>query len=54
MKKDIEEVKNLKYDTITAKGKLMEIADELYRIGAIRESNSLYTIIEKLEIWQNK
>lgn len=35
------------------KEKLMQVADELYEIGAIRKAKSLETIIEKLEKWQN-
>lgn len=37
-----------------AKERLMRIADSLYEAGAIRQAKSLETIIEKLEIWQNK
>lgn len=48
------EIRNLQMDANVAKERLMRIADELREIGAIRKANTLETIIEKLEIWQNK
>ena len=48
------EIAELKSETNVAKERLMRIADELREIGANREAGSLETIIEKLEIWQNK
>lgn len=49
-----EEVRRLKMEANNAKERLMSIAAELEEMGAIRESKSLYTIIGKLETWQNK
>ena len=48
------EVQTLKGDANVAKDRLMMIEDKLREIGAVRDANSLSTIIEKLEIWQNK
>lgn len=45
---------NIKLSCNSAKDKLIEAEYRLREIGAIREANSLSTIIEKLEIWQNK
>lgn len=44
----------LKEEANVAKNRLMLIENELREIGAVRDANSLSTIIEKLEIWQNK
>ena len=52
--KDMQKIEILKSDASVAKDRLIKIAPELEDIGAIRESNSLYTIIGKLEAWQNK
>lgn len=52
--KDFEQIRRVKSDVNPAKDRLIRAADELQEIGAIREANSLRTIIEKLEIWQNK
>lgn len=52
--KDREKIARLKEDANTAKEKLISIAQQLYQEGAIRESQSLETIIGKLEQWQNK
>lgn len=43
-----------KSDANTAKDRLISIEYELRDIGAIREANTLSTIICKLETWQNK
>ena len=48
------EVQILKGDAYVAKERLMRIASHLHEIGANKEANSLETLIEKLEIWQNK
>ena len=48
------EVQILKGDANVAKERLMRIASHLHEIGANKEANSLETLIEKLEIWQNK
>lgn len=47
------EIAELQTEANSPKERLMRIADELREIGAIRKANSLETIIEKLEIWQN-
>ena len=52
--KDYAEIERLKASANTAKSRLMEIAWKLEEEGARREARSLETIIEKLEIWQNK
>jgi hypothetical protein len=50
-----EEVKrNAQAEAETAKQRLIDIEWELMDAGLIREANSLATIIEKLERWQNK
>lgn len=54
MKKDIEEIRRLKLNADTAKDRLISIASDLESVGAVRESKTLYTIIGKLEYWQNK
>lgn len=51
IKKDVE---RLKSEVNTAKERLMRIFNELWELGDIRDSKSLNTLIEKLEIWQNK
>lgn len=48
------EVQTLKGEANVAKDRLMLIENKLREIGANREANSLSTLIEKLEIWQNK
>ena len=48
------EVRTLKGEANVAKDRLMMIENKLREIGANREANSLSTLIEKLEIWQNK
>lgn len=52
--KDQRTVQRIKSEINPAKERLMRAADELREAGAIRDANSLETIIEKLEIWQNK
>ena len=47
------EVQTLKGDANVAKRRLIDIEYKLREIGANREANSLSTIIEKLEKWQN-
>lgn len=49
-----EQIEELKEEANVAKDRLIKIMYELEDIGAIREARSLETIIEKLEIWQNK
>ena len=49
-----EEISRIKDDANNAKHRLIELEMELYELGAIREANTLGTIIAKLEIWQNK
>ena len=49
-----EQVENLKSDAESAKMRLVSIESQLREIGALREANSLSTIIGKLELWQNK
>lgn len=51
IKKDVE---RLKSEANTAKEKLMRISNELWELKDFRDAKSLMTIIEKLEIWQNK
>lgn len=54
-KEQREEVARLKnYDVCVAKDRLARVASDLAEIGAIRESNSLMTIVYRLEAWQNK
>ncbi len=48
------EIERIKGDANEAKNRLMSLVYELRDIGAIREANSLDTIISKLETWQNK
>ena len=48
------EIAHLKNEACTPKSRLMELAYRLEELGAIREANSLNSIIWKLEIWQNK
>lgn len=48
---DIAHIKN---EACTPKSRLMELAERLNELGAIREAKSLESIIWKLEIWQNK
>ena len=48
------EIEHLKNETCAPKSRLMELAYRLEELGAIREANSLNSIIWKLEIWQNK
>lgn len=47
-------VEHIKKEACTPKSRLMELAYRLEELGAIREANSLNSIIWKLEIWQNK
>jgi len=50
-----EVVDNIKgYEVNKAKEQLISASFELLEAGAIREYNSLCTIIEKLEAWQNR
>lgn len=49
-----EEIERIKADINPAKDRLIRAMYELEDLGAIREAHSLETIIEKLEIWQNK
>ena len=48
------EVNTLKSEANVAKDRLILIENKLREIGANREANSLSTLIEKLEIGQNK
>jgi len=50
----MERIAEIKGDVNPAKERLINAMYELYDIGAVREARSLETIIEKLEIWQNK
>ena len=52
--KDYAEIERLKDSANSAKDRLIEIAWKLEDQGARREARSLCTIIEKLELWQNK
>lgn len=54
MTKDFKEIKRLKDSASVAKEELGNIASRLEELGDIRDSKSLYTIIFKLEAWQNK
>lgn len=49
-----EQVDRLKNEANNAKDRLISILYELEEIGAIREAQTLGTIIGKLETWQNK
>ena len=53
MKKDYETLDRLTDAANVAKERLIEIELKLEEAGFIRKANSLSTIIEKLEIWQN-
>ena len=48
------EVRRLKMEENTAKERLGRIQSDLLEMGAVREANTLFTIICKLETWQNK
>lgn len=48
------EINHIKSEVSTTKSRLMEYASRLEELGAIREANSLNSIIWKLELWQNK
>ena len=52
--RNISEIESLKRDANTPKERLMDIAQKLEDAGGIREAKSLWGLIEKLEIWQNK
>ena len=56
-KKEREErlakVERLKGEANSAKEKLMRIADEIEALGVTGEAVKLYTIIGRLERWQN-
>ena len=49
-----EQVERLKGEANNAKDRLISIEYALEEIGAIREAQTLGTIIAKLEAWQNK
>ena len=44
----------IKIEACVPKYRLMELADKLGEVGAIREQKSLESIIWKLELWRNK
>ena len=48
-----EAIEQAQYDVNSAKVTLMRVMSDLEDVDAIRKANSLGTIIEKLEIWQN-
>lgn len=48
------EIRRLKMEANTAKSRLGDIQAKLLDMGAVREANSLLTIIFRLEEWQNK
>lgn len=48
------EVEHIKKEACTPKSRLMELAEKLGEVDAIREQKSLESIIWKLELWQNK
>ena len=48
------EIERIKSEVNVAKSRLIDMLHELLDIGAVREANSLETIIIKLETWQNK
>ena len=50
----IDEIYRAKNEANAAKDRLISIEWKLREIGAIREANSLSTIIGRLETWQNK
>ena len=52
--RDISEIERLKDDATPAKERLMDIAQKLEEAGGVREAKSLWTLIEKLEMWQNR
>lgn len=54
MKKDYDEIREMKLSANTAKERLINIQSRLEEAGAIREAKSLGTIIGNLEAWQNK
>ena len=49
-----EKIRYYKDNANKAKDHLISLQYALEDIGAIREANSLGTIIQKLETWQNK
>ena len=51
--RDLEKIRALKADVNSPKSKLITIMSELKSVGAIREANTLSTIIARLEAWQN-
>ena len=52
--RDIPEIERLKDDATPAKERLMIIAQKLEEAGGVREAKSLWTLVEKLEKWQNR
>lgn len=54
MKIDKSKIQHYKDECNEAKGRLMEVLDGLYSIGANKEAQQLGKIIFRLEIWQNK
>ena len=54
MRDNASKIESLQYDVNVAKERLMKVSDALEHVGARQTARSLYTIIEKLEIWQNK
>lgn len=53
MKKSKDELYRILDEANSPKDRLMCLRDELIENGFIRKANSLDTIIEKLERWQN-
>ena len=47
-------VDHIKNEACAPKSRLMELAEKLGEVGAVRDQKSLESIIWKLEIWQNK
>lgn len=48
------EVEHIKSEASSPKSRLIQLHSELMDIGAVREANSLGTIIGRLEEWQNR
>ena len=52
--RDNQRIGELKQDANVAKERLMDILNELYLAGGLREARGLASVIEKLEAWQNR
>lgn len=53
METKTEAMEKAQYDVNVAKERLLRICYQLEEAGAIRKAKSLYTIVGRLEQWQN-